>query len=172
MAFLLKNLRGFPWFPRYRTWDPDDTHTFYPEGHPQPPGLGPGEGAAQFPSVFCLQRPERWLKLEFLQLSSEASESNTLILAFSSVVSPLPWPSDDIVLNFILSGNMKLVIFKTALSWTNNNFCIYVHVYLMYLQINVLLIKTKIYPPNIFKMVNFYTPGRELLKCGPVPGLV
>ena len=71
VAFLLKNLR-VSLIPQMQNLGPWRHTHIPPRGAPAATRPGYGEDAARFPSIFCLQRPQRWLKLELLQLSSEA----------------------------------------------------------------------------------------------------
>lgn len=112
MAFLLKNL-SVSMLPQMQSLGPW-WHTHIPPGGAAS-ATRPGEGkeTAQFSSAFCPRRPERWLTLERLQLSAAAQKQHIDISAFtfSGISSPLTqrW---HFLSNSVLSGNMKLVIFK------------------------------------------------------------
>lgn len=146
MAFLLKNL-SVSMLPQMQSLGPW-WHTRIPPGGAAS-ATRPGEGkeTARFSSAFCPRRPERWLTLERLQLST-AAQKHISAFTFSGISSPLTqrW---HFLSNSVLSGNMKLVIFKHFYP-TQILFSVYRYIYTythIYVSPNKCLIdKTKISP--------------------------
>ena len=95
MAFLLKNLRA-SWFPKCRTWGPDDTHTHSTQRGTLSHQAWVRGRSCSVPFSFLPAEAAEVTKAGVPATQFRGLENTTLISPPScSVVSPLPWPSDD-----------------------------------------------------------------------------
>lgn len=151
-------------FPGWRTWVLDDTHLL-PAGAASARSPGNREETAWFSLVLCPQRPERWLNLEFLQLSPEAQEQHldSTAFMFSSISSSLTWWWQ-FLSNFIRQGeidDIQIFSFHTIAIFVY--MCVYTYIHIYVSPNKCLSDKTKIFlPPNYLYSGKLLHKGREL----------